>query len=159
MNINGLVNYNMGEYKKENGTTRVGDFLRDLDVGKSLEVVGNLVKGDITGAIDAITGAENISPEQREYALKVMQLDIQEMKSVSKRWEADLKSDSTLAKNVRPMSLVFLTVTTVILIYIDSFNMDVTVPNEWIELLKSLLLGIYIAYFGSRGVEKYRSIK
>ena len=48
----------MGNYKKENGTTRVGDFLRDLDVSKSLEVVGNLVKGDITGAIDAITGAE-----------------------------------------------------------------------------------------------------
>jgi len=149
----------MAKYKEENGTTRVGDFLRDLDVSKSLEVVGNLVKGDISGAIDAITGAESISPEQREHALKVMQLDIEEMKSVSKRWEADLKSDSTLAKNVRPLSLIFLTVTTVILIYLDSFSVEILVPSEWIELLKSLLLGIYIAYFGSRGLEKYRSIK
>jgi hypothetical protein len=149
----------MGKYKEDNGTTRVGDFLRDIDVSKSLEVVGNLVKGDINGAIDAITGAESISPEQREHALKVMQLDIEEMKSVSKRWEADLKSDSTLAKNVRPLSLIFLTVTTVILIYLDSFSVDILVPSEWIELLKSLLLGIYIAYFGSRGLEKYRSIK
>ena len=149
----------MGKYKEDNGTTRVGDFLRNLDVSKSLEVVGNLVKGDINGAIDAITGAESISPEQREHALKVMQLDIEEMKSVSKRWEADLKSDSTLAKNVRPLSLIFLTVTTVILIYLDSFSVDILVPSEWIELLKSLLLGIYIAYFGSRGLEKYRSIK
>ena len=148
----------MGNYKEENGTTRVGDFLRQLDVNKSLEVVGNLVQGNINGAIDAITGAENISPEQREHALKVMQLDIEEMKSVSKRWEADLQSDSVLAKNVRPLSLIFLTLATVILIYIDSFNMTVTVPNEWIELLKSLLLGIYIAYFGSRGLEKYKSI-
>jgi len=32
------------------------------------------------------------------------------------------------------------------------------VPNEWIELLKSLLLGVYIAYFGSRGIEKYKAI-
>jgi len=56
------------------------------------------------------------------------------------------------------MSLIFLTLATVILIYIDSFNMTVTVPDEWIELLKSLLLGIYIAYFGSRGLEKYKSI-
>jgi len=149
----------MGKYKEDNGTTRVGDFLRDIDVSKSLEVVGNLVKGDINGAIDAITGAESISPEQREHALKVMQLDIEEMKSVSKRWEADLKSDSTLAKNVRPLSLIFLTVTTVILIYLDSFSVEILVPSEWIELLKSLLLGIYIAYFGSRGLEKYRSIK
>ena len=119
----------MGNYKEENGTTRVGDFLRNLDVSKSLEVVGNLVKGDINGAIDAITGAESISPEQREHALKVMQLDIEEMKSVSKRWEADLKSDSTLAKNVRPLSLIFLTVTTVILIYLDSFSVDILVPS------------------------------
>jgi len=36
---------------------------------------------------------------------------------------------------------------------------EILVPSEWIELLKSLLLGIYIAYFGSRGLEKYRSIK
>jgi hypothetical protein len=47
----------------------------------------------------------------------------------------------------------------VVLIYIDSFNEGVTVPSEWIELLKSLLLGIYIAYFGSRGLEKYKAIK
>jgi len=148
----------MGDYKDKNGTTRVGDFLRDIDLSKSLEVVGNLVKGNIDGAISVITNADNISPEEREHALKVMQLDIEEMKSVSKRWEADLQSDSTLAKNVRPMSLIFLTLATVILIYIDSFNITVTVPNEWIELLKSLLLGIYIAYFGSRGLEKYKAI-
>jgi len=148
----------MAKYKEENGTTRVGDFLRDLDLAKSIEVVGSLATGNIKGAIDAITGAESISPEQREHALKVMQLDIEEMKSVSKRWESDMKSDSYLSKNVRPMSLIFLTITTVVLIYIDSFNMRVEVPSEWIELLKSLLLGIYIAYFGSRGIEKYRSI-
>ena len=90
----------MGDYKDKNGTTRVGDFLRDIDLSKSLEVVGNLVKGNIDGAISVITNADNISPEEREHALKVMQLDIEEMKSVSKRWEADLQSDSTLAKNV-----------------------------------------------------------
>ena len=80
------------------------------------------------------------------------------MKSVSKRWESDMASDSYLSKNVRPLSLIFLTVTTVVLIYLDSFDATITVPNEWIDLLKSLLLGIYIAYFGSRGIEKYKSI-
>ena len=84
-----------------------------------------------------------------------MELDIQEMKGVSSRWESDMKSDSWLSKNVRPLSLTFLTITTVVLIYIDAFDSSVSVPNEWIDLLKSLLLGIYIAYFGSRGMEKY----
>ena len=148
----------MGKYKDKNGTTRVGDFLREIDLGKSLKVVGNLVKGDINGAIDEITGAETLSAEDKQFALQVMELDIQEMKGVSSRWESDMKSDSWLSKNVRPLSLTFLTITTVVLIYIDAFNMNVTVPSEWIDLLKSLLLGIYIAYFGSRGMEKYRSI-
>ena len=148
----------MGKYKDKNGTTRVGDFLREIDLGKSLKVVGNLVKGDINGAIDEITGAETLSAEDKQFALQVMELDIQEMKGVSSRWESDMKSDSWLSKNVRPLSLTFLTITTVVLIYIDAFNINVTVPSEWIDLLKSLLLGIYIAYFGSRGMEKYRSI-
>ena len=148
----------MGKYKDKNGTTRVGDFLRDIDLGASLKVVGNLVKGDIDGAIDTITGNESLSAEDKAFALQVMELDIQEMKGVSSRWDSDMKSDSYLSKNVRPLSLIFLTLATVVLIYIDSFNIDITVPNEWIDLLKSLLLGIYIAYFGSRGMEKYRTI-
>jgi len=148
----------MGKYKDKHGTTRVGDFLRDIDLASSLKVVGNLVKGDIDGAIDQITGNESLSAEDKAFALQVMELDIQEMKGVSSRWESDMKSDSWLSKNVRPLSLTFLTITTVVLIYIDAFDSSVTVPSEWIDLLKSLLLGIYIAYFGSRGMEKYRSI-
>ena len=99
-----------------------------------------------------------MSPEERAFALTVMQLDIQEMESVTERWSSDMASDSYLSKNVRPLSLIFLTIATVVLIYLDSFNTEVVVPSEWIELLKSLLLGIYIAYFGSRGLEKYKAI-
>jgi len=70
-----------------------------------------------------------------------------------------MASDSWLSKNVRPMSLIFLTVMTMILIYLDFFyGEEISVPGEWIELLKSLLLGVYIAYFGSRGLEKYKTI-
>lgn len=146
-------------YKEINGTTRVGDFLRSISKGNVANAVGELITGDVAGAVKAIIAPDNgMSEEDRAYALKVMQLDIEEMRGVSVRWNADMMSDSFLSKNVRPLSLVFLTVATVILIYLDSFNASVEVPSEWIELLKSLLLGIYIAYFGSRGIEKYRSI-
>jgi len=148
----------MGKYKDKHGTTRVGDFLREIDLGKSLKVVANLTQGNIDGAIDVITNSESLSAEDKAFALQVMELDIQEMKGVSSRWDSDMKSDSYLSKNVRPLSLIFLTLATVVLIYLDSFDQSITVPNEWIDLLKSLLLGIYIAYFGSRGMEKYRTI-
>ena len=146
-------------YKEKNGTTRVGDFLRSIGKGKVLDVVGSLATGNIKCSIDAISAKDNgMSDQEKEYALKVMELDVEEMKSVSARWDSDMKSDSWLSKNVRPLTLIFLTVTTVALIYLDSFDKSVSVPSEWIELLKSLLLGVYIAYFGSRGLEKYKTI-
>lgn len=149
-----------GKYKEENGTTRVGDFLRQINFAQAADVTSNLLTGNFVGALDVIANRDNgMSEEDRAFAITVMQIDIEEMKGVSDRWKADMKSDSKLSKNVRPLSLIFLTVTTVILIYLDSIgSMDISVPGEWIELLKSLLLGIYIAYFGSRGLEKYKSI-
>lgn len=146
--------------KKNGGPgTKVGNFLRTLDFKKTAEVVGNLVTGNIPGAIAAISDKDNgMSEEQRVYALQVMQLDIEEMKGVTQRWSSDMASDNWLSKSVRPLSLIFLTVSTMILIYLDSFSENIAVGEEWIELLKSLLLGVYIAYFGSRGLEKYRTI-
>lgn len=140
--------------------TAVGNFLRSLNFKKTAEVVGNLVTGNIKGAIDVISDKDNgMSEEERVFALKVMKMDIEEMKGVTDRWKSDMSSDSFLSKNVRPLSLIFLTISTMILIYLDSFyGEEIIVPSEWIELLKSLLLGVYIAYFGSRGIEKYKSI-
>lgn len=145
-------------YKEINGTTRVGDFLRSLKKTNIAGVVGELIKGDVAGAIQAIVATDELSPEEKQRAIKLVELDIAEMNGISTRWKADMHSDSWLSKNVRPLSLVFLTCSTVLLIYIDSFAIDVDVPSEWIDLLKSLLLGVYVAYFGSRGVEKFRAI-
>jgi len=40
----------------------------------------------------------------------------------------------------------------------DSLNIEFGVGIEWIDLLKSLLITTYVAYFGSRGFEKYKYI-
>lgn len=152
----------MGNDKlKKNGGegTKVGNFLRSINFSDVVGVVGKVASGDISGAIKIISNDETLSEEQRAFALQVMQLDIEEMKGVSERWSSDMKSDSWLSKNIRPMSLIFLTVSTVLLIFLDFYNDEKIVADEWIELLKSLLLGVYIAYFGSRGLEKYRTIE
>lgn len=145
-------------YKDINGTTRVGDFLRSINKTKALGVIGELVTGDIMGAIDVISRS-GLSPEEQQRAIKLIELDIEEQKSISKKWSSDMASDSWLSKNVRPLSLIFLTVTTIILIYLDSFEINITVPTEWIDLLKSLLLTVFVSYFGSRGFEKATSLR
>ena len=89
----------------------------------------------------------------------IVELDIAEQQAVSQRWVADMGSDSWLSKNVRPLSLVFLTVSTIFLIYLDSFVEDIIVPIEWIDLLNSLLLTVFVSYFGSRGFEKATALR
>jgi uncharacterized membrane protein len=81
-----------------------------------------------------------------------------EMQEVSKRWESDMKSDSWLSKNTRPLSLIFLTISMVILILMDSFEWSFGVSSSWVDLLQTLLVTVYVAYFGSRGAEKFKTI-
>jgi len=89
----------------------------------------------------------------------LLEQDMTEMQEVTKRWESDMKSDSWLSKNTRPLSLIFLSVMTIAFIWVDSHhNISFTVEQEWIGLLKTLTTTVYVAYFGSRGAEKFKTI-
>ena len=145
--------------KKKFKDTRVGKFLT--------KVAPNILKGVSDIVPDAgilklvgslISKDEVLTPKDKEEALKLLEMDIIEMQEVSKRWVSDMSSDSYLSKNVRPMMLIFLTISTWLLILMDSLNIDFGVSVEWIDLLKSLLIVVYVSYFGSRGIEKYKYI-
>ena len=121
-----------------------GDILPDAGV---LGIVKNLISKDTT-----------LPPEDKEKAMKLLEQDMVEMQEVSKRWSSDMKSDSWLSKNTRPLTLIFLTISLVILIVLESANMQFSVDSGWVDLLKSLLITVYVAYFGSRGAEKFKKI-
>jgi len=145
--------------RKKFKDTKVGQFL----LGKSgvVNSIANVLpdKGLLGLVKNLIDGDKELSPVDKETALKLLEQDMVEMQEVSKRWQADMTSDSWLSKNTRPLSLIFLTVMTVALIWVDSHNyVDFSVDEEWISLLKTLTTTVYIAYFGSRGVEKVGSI-
>jgi len=154
-----FIRIKMNKPKKKFKDTRVGKFLSKaapniLGVASELlpdagilKMVGKLIQGD-----------SNITLENKEEALKLLEMDIVEMQEISKRWDSDMSSDSWMSKNTRPMTLIFLTVSAVLLIVLDSLDIDFGVSSEWIELLKSLLITVYVAYFGSRGVEKFKYI-
>jgi hypothetical protein len=148
--------------KKKFKDTKVGQFLSKIapsilgTVGGVIPNAGllGLVKNLITKESDII-----ISPQDKETALMLLEQDMIELKEVSKRWESDMKSDSWLSKNTRPMSLIFLSVMTIAFIWVDSHEaLSFTVEQEWIGLLKTLTTTVYVAYFGSRGAEKFKSI-
>ena len=145
--------------KKKFKDTRVGKFLSKT-APKILSGVSDIVPD--AGILKLISGLiskdEVLTPKDKEEALKLLEMDIVEMQEVSKRWSSDMSSDSWLSKNVRPMMLIFLTISTWLLILMDSLNIEFGVGTEWIDLLKSLLITTYVAYFGSRGIEKYKYI-
>lgn len=86
-------------------------------------------------------------------------MDLSEIQEVTKRWESDMVSDSWLSKNVRPMSLMFLTFIITLLMFSDSIeSWKFDVKADYIDLMKALLVTVYVAYFGSRGYEKGRKI-
>jgi hypothetical protein len=146
-------------YKEIHGSTRVGDFLRSLDFKKIADVALNVASGDLKGAMEAIKSDPNaLTEEQRQYALKLIELDLEDMKGVSQRWSADMASDSFLSKNVRPLTLIFLTVMTMVLIIGDSYGVNFNVDSGWVDLLKTLLVTVFVAYFGGRSFEKTKRL-
>ena len=145
--------------KKKFKDTKVGKFLVNTAPG-ILGIAGDLLPdaGAFSLIKNLIQKDKVLPPEDKETALKLLEQDIVEMQEISKRWEADMNSDSYLSKNTRPMTLIFLTVSLVVFIFLDGFDMDWTVHSNWIDLLQSLLITVYVAYFGSRGAEKFQSI-
>tara|TARA_R110000796_G_scaffold42692_1_gene105298 strand:+ start:163 stop:582 length:420 start_codon:yes stop_codon:yes gene_type:complete len=135
--------------KKKFSDTKVGKFLAKIaphiyDVTASIipdAGILNLIKG-------LIKEDKVLTPETKEQALKLLEMDLIEMQEITKRWDADMKSDSWLSKNVRPLTLVFFSLS-----YVTGWFLEY--PLDSITGLLSLIVA---AYFGSRGFEKLRAI-
>ena len=113
-----------------------------------------LVKG-VGGVIDNLhtSKEEKLAAEQKVKEL-IASYETQMEKEISSRWEADMKSDSWLSKNVRPLVLVFLVVSTVLMIFIDAGTINFVVEPKWTDLLQLVLITVIGAYFGGRSLEK-----
>ena len=77
-------------------------------------------------------------------------------KNVTERWKADLEHGNWLTRSVRPLVLVFLIVSTVLMVFIDSGSISFQVEDKWTDLLQIVLITVIGAYFGGRSVEKLR---
>ena len=115
-----------------------------------------LVKG-IGGVVDNLhTSAEEKLEAERKIKELVANYEVEMEKNITARWEADLKSDSWLSKNVRPLVLIFLIVCTMLLIFIDAGALNFEVKSSWVDLLQLVLITVIGAYFGGRSIEKVK---
>tara|TARA_B100000902_G_C27236067_1_gene877477 strand:+ start:827 stop:1237 length:411 start_codon:yes stop_codon:yes gene_type:complete len=127
--------------KKKFNQTAVGKFL----LNKIPKVVGAIAKDTPVGSvIEAIIGGSDMSEQDKEVALEKLRIERAEIDGVTKRWVADARS-GWLPSNVRPLTLIFLTVSFVIGWYMQI---------EGLSTVKELLFVVFAGYFGGRSYEK-----
>ena len=115
-----------------------------------------LVK-EVGSVVDNLTTTDEERAEAKQKLQDMIRgYEAQMQKEVSIRWTQDMNSDSWLSKNIRPMVLIFLVVSTVILIFIDGGVISFHVESSWINLLQLTLLTVIGAYFGGRSWEKVK---
>mgnify|MGYP006171732261 CR=1 FL=1 len=115
--------------------------------------------GGLVGKADKIIDEVVTSKEEKltlRNALQdmLLQSEAELQKNVTERWKADMSSDSWLSKNVRPMVLIFLVTSTVLMVFIDAGSIEFNVESKWVDLLQLTLITVIGAYFGGRSVEK-----
>ena len=117
---------------------------------------GELIKS-VGGVIDNLTTSkeEKLEAERKIQSL-IANHEVEMEKNITERWKMDMQSDSWLSKNIRPLVLVFLVVSTVLMIFIDAGTISFVVEDKWTDLLQLVLITVIGAYFGGRSLEKVK---
>ena len=118
---------------------------------------GGSILEKLSGVADKfIQTKEEKDQFQKEMTEIMIKAEAEMQKNVTERWQADLQHGNWLTRSVRPLVLIFLIVSTVLLVFIDSGAMSFNVEQKWTDLLQLVLITVIGAYFGGRSVEKLR---
>ena len=113
---------------------------------------------DVNNLVDNIVTTDE---ERKELKIKFEQIFLEARanaeEQITRRWEADAKA-GWLPANIRPLTLAFLVISTVLLIFIEGGVIDFQVKSNWIDLLQLVLITVIGAYFGGRSIEKVKKI-
>ena len=132
-----------------------------------MSILGKMFSGGAADLINSVgdvvdnlhTSKEEKLAAQHKIKKLVASYEVEMEKNITDRWKADMNSDSWLSKNVRPMILIFLVVSTVLMIFIDAGTIQFTVEQKWTDLLQLVLITVIGAYFGGRSFEKSKKNK
>ena len=128
-----------------------------------LKGLGSLLGGDTIKDVGNIIDNLHTSEEEKLEAIQTLeslliQAEQAAQTQVSQRWEADMKHGSWLSKNIRPITLIFLTGVFVILSVFDGNLGEFTIGESYVPVYQTLLITVYGAYFAGRSIEKVRKV-
>lgn len=118
---------------------------------------GGSVLEKLSGVADKfIQTKEEKAQFEKEMTEIIIKAEAEMQKNVTDRWQADLQHGNWLTRSVRPLVLIFLIVSTVLLVFIDSGAIGFNVEQKWTDLLQLVLITVIGAYFGGRSFEKLK---
>ena len=124
---------------------------------KFLKTLFGNVGLDVNKIVDEISTTDE---ERKTLKIKLKQVLTQAESSaqeqVTRRWEADAKA-GWLPANIRPLTLVFLTLIFVIISMFDGNVGGFKISPSYIPIYQTLLLCVYSAYFAGRSIEKIKN--
>lgn len=92
------------------------------------------------------------NPAEKEAARAAIEEEI------SKRWGADMLSDSWLSKNVRPLTLITVVTFLILITFFEGFGVS-SVNERWIGLWEMVSVTVIGGYFAVRSVDKRTKVK
>ena len=126
-------------------------------LGKIFGKAGGSVVDKLAGVADRFIRTKDEKAEFEKQMTEIfIQAEAEMQKNVTERWQADLQHGNWLTRSVRPLVLIFLIVSTVLMVFIDSGSIAFEVEEKWTDLLQLVLITVIGAYFGGRSVEKLR---
>tara|TARA_R110002020_G_scaffold126304_4_gene284010 strand:+ start:7983 stop:8387 length:405 start_codon:yes stop_codon:yes gene_type:complete len=121
-------------------------------------LTGNVIK-EVGQVIDSLTTTKEEKLEAQRLITEILEkADSEAQEQVTSRWESDMKSDSVLSKNIRPMVLIYLTIIFTACAFFDGNIGEFKIAEEYIPIFQTLLVTVYGAYFVGRSWEKGKKI-
>jgi len=142
---------------KEKGKSALGNTLNTIGKKTSIPILSNIIEGIGESLMDD----PELTPEEKAEAAEIIKAELDylkiEQQEVTKRWESDNASDSTLSRTARPLTLHFISV--LLLSYFVVGYCGVYLPPEYTSLLIVIVPTVYGGYFALREFGKHSKNK
>ena len=126
-------------------------------MSKLLDILGGGVIQQVGKILDNLTTSKDEKLEAERKITEILtQAEVQAQQEVTKRWEADMKSDNWLSKNIRPLICIFLTAIFVVISIFDGNAGQFSISPAYVPIYQTLLITVYGAYFAGRSIEKIK---
>ena len=126
-------------------------------MSKILDILGGGVIEKLGNVIDNLsTSKEEAMAAKIAMKEVLIKAESQAHQEVTKRWEADMKSDNWLSKNIRPTICIFLTAMFVVISIFDGNAGSFSITPSYVPIYQTLLITVYGAYFAGRSIEKIK---